>query len=103
VTATSPISDILLRDPREDPMPAILESILPIILSPDTIALLEEIWTTKQRVHKQLLIKKAYRWMVGEGKQQISTRAGRRPRPTTKRAQNEQLGDDIIGKKRRVR
>jgi hypothetical protein len=43
VTATPFISDILLRDPREDPVPAVLESILPITLSPDTTALLQEI------------------------------------------------------------
>jgi hypothetical protein len=100
VTATSPLPDILLRDPQEDPIPPISEDLTSVRLSSETTSLLQEIWVTKQRTNRQLLVKKAYRWMVMEEQEQqqrqeqdqIATRTGRISKPTQKRALNRAQG-----------
>jgi hypothetical protein len=99
-----------LRDPREDPIPPILEDLTSVRLSSEITSLLQEIWATKQRINKQLLVKRAYRWMVEEqgqqqGKEQghgedITTRAARVPRAMRKRALNGAQGRGPTGKKR---
>ena len=89
VTATSPLPAILLRDPQEDPIPPISEDLTSVRLS-----------VTKQRTNRQLLVKKAYRWMVMEEQEQqqrqeqdqIATRTGRISKPTQKRALNRAQG-----------
>ena len=95
VTATSPLPDIPLRDPQEDPVPPISEDLNFVRLTPETTSLLQEIWVTKQRTNRQLLVKKAYRWMIIEEqeqqrqeREQIATRTGRISKPTQKRALN---------------
>jgi hypothetical protein len=85
---------------QEDPVPPISEDLTSIRLSPETTSLLQEIWVTKQRTNRQLLVKKAYMWMVIEEQEQqqkqeqeqIATRTGRISKPTQKRALNQAQG-----------
>ena len=100
VTATSPLPDILLRDPQEDPVPPISEDLTSVRLFPETTSLLQEIWVTKQRTNRQLLVKKAYRWMVIEEQEQLATRTGRISKPTQKRALNRAQGHTYSKKTR---
>jgi len=93
--ATSPLPDILLRDPQEDPVPPISEDLTSVRLFPGTTSLLQEIWVTKQRTNRQLLVKKAYRWMVIEEQEQLATRTGRISKPTQKRAPEPSAGTHI--------
>ena len=93
--ATSPLPDILLQDPQEDPVPTISEDLTSVRLFPETTSLLQEIWVTKQRTNRQLLVKKAYRWMVIEEQEQLATRTRRISKPTQKRAPEPSAGTHI--------